>query len=101
MVNAIAKMGSFELINSLDLKASTFEELTAGLEAYVSYPRKLDVKVDLMSRARRNEKYCDLTIVCGKYRRKVHRIVVCTRSKFFERACESGFKVGNRWFSLG
>ena len=61
----------------------------------LSFKTDVEVEVDLMFKAQRDEKYCDLTIVCGEYRCKVHRNVVCIRPNFFEKACEGGFNLGN------
>jgi hypothetical protein len=36
--------------------------------------------------------YSDLTIVCGAKRYQVHRILLATRSTFFEGACRGGFR---------
>ncbi|RSL47916.1 hypothetical protein CEP54_013171 [Fusarium duplospermum] len=36
--------------------------------------------------------YSDLTIVCGEDRHRVHKAIVCTRSSFFNSACNSGFQ---------
>ncbi|CZR45755.1 uncharacterized protein FPRO_15069 [Fusarium proliferatum ET1] len=40
-------------------------------------------------------KYSDLTIVCGNNRYRVHRNIICARSKFFDVSCDSGFKESN------
>jgi len=37
-------------------------------------------------------KYSDLTIVCGSKRYSVHRVLLATRSTFFEGACRGGFQ---------
>ncbi|KAJ5821251.1 uncharacterized protein N7525_010535 [Penicillium rubens] len=37
-------------------------------------------------------KYSDLTIVCGDKEYAVHKCIVCPRSKFFAKACDSGFE---------
>jgi hypothetical protein len=37
-------------------------------------------------------KYSDLTIVCGAKRYPVHRVLLATRSSFFEGACRDGFQ---------
>ncbi|EOA84560.1 hypothetical protein ACJQWK_07314 [Exserohilum turcicum] len=37
-------------------------------------------------------KYSDLTIVCGAKRYQVHRLLLATRSTFFEGACRGGFR---------
>ncbi|KAF4459178.1 speckle-type poz [Fusarium albosuccineum] len=36
--------------------------------------------------------YSDLTIVCGTDRHKVHKAIICPRSKFFASACDSKFQ---------
>ncbi|CAA9957051.1 hypothetical protein P3342_000782 [Pyrenophora teres f. teres] len=36
--------------------------------------------------------YSDLTIVCGTKRYQVHRVLLATRSTFFQGACRSGFR---------
>ncbi|KAI9781051.1 MAG: hypothetical protein M1839_006326 [Geoglossum umbratile] len=41
-----------------------------------------------------SDKYSDLTITCGSEIFKVHRAVVCPRSKFFAAACDGRFKEG-------
>ena len=48
----------------------------------------------LLSRFRLFEcgKYSDLTIVCGAKRYPVHRVLLATRSSFFEGACRDGFQ---------
>jgi hypothetical protein len=38
-----------------------------------------------------NDKYSDLTIVCGAKRYPVHRALLATRSSFFEGACRNSF----------
>lgn len=38
-----------------------------------------------------NEKWSDFTAVCGEERIPLHRAVVCSQSKFFEKVSESGF----------
>ncbi|RMJ09221.1 hypothetical protein CDV36_011168 [Fusarium kuroshium] len=39
-----------------------------------------------------NEKFSDMTIRCGGREFKAHRAIVCTQSKFFDRALSSNFK---------
>ncbi|KAF2142631.1 uncharacterized protein K452DRAFT_318219 [Aplosporella prunicola CBS 121167] len=36
-------------------------------------------------------KFSDLTIRCGEYAWKVHKVVLCTHCKFFDNACSNGF----------
>ncbi|KAJ5738831.1 hypothetical protein N7493_001986 [Penicillium malachiteum] len=38
------------------------------------------------------EEYSDMKIICGDKTFHAHRIVVCTNSKWFKNACESGFQ---------
>ncbi|KAJ5614114.1 hypothetical protein N7528_007768 [Penicillium herquei] len=38
------------------------------------------------------EEYSDMKIICGDRTFPAHRIVVCTNSKWFKNACESGFQ---------
>lgn len=38
-------------------------------------------------------KYSDLTVFCGRDKYLLHRAIVCPRSKFFDAACDGGFKV--------
>jgi len=38
------------------------------------------------------EKYSDLTIRCGGRHWNAHRVVICLRSKFFDKACDGPFK---------
>lgn len=44
-------------------------------------------------------KYSDLTITCGSDKYLLHRAIICPRSKFFDKACDGGFKV-RCWFGL-
>jgi hypothetical protein len=39
-----------------------------------------------------SSQYSDLTIVCGMKRYPVHRLLLATRSTFFEGACRGGFR---------
>ncbi|KAL8809843.1 MAG: hypothetical protein Q9223_004556 [Gallowayella weberi] len=43
--------------------------------------------------ARDSDDYHDLIITCEGNEWKVHRVVVCTRSRWFKKACQTGFKV--------
>ncbi|KAF5545450.1 kelch repeat BTB domain-containing protein [Fusarium phyllophilum] len=40
-------------------------------------------------------KYSDLTIVCGNNRYRVHKTILCVRSKFFAVSCDRDFKESN------
>ncbi|KXS97761.1 hypothetical protein AC578_3189 [Pseudocercospora eumusae] len=37
-------------------------------------------------------RYADLTIRCGERHWKMHKVIVCSRCKFFEKACDGRFK---------
>lgn len=38
-------------------------------------------------------KYSDLTVVCGERTYRAHKVLLCTRSQFFAKACDGGFLV--------
>lgn len=40
-------------------------------------------------------KYSDTTIRCGSEEWKVHRSIICQRSRFFAAACDGDFKVSS------
>ncbi|MCJ1282827.1 hypothetical protein MMC26_002153 [Xylographa opegraphella] len=48
--------------------------------------------VDSLAGVKRTSKYSDLVIRCHEREWKVHRVVICPRSKFFEIACDGDFK---------
>ena len=54
--------------------------------AWPSFPVKLPSVVQ-------SGKYSDLTLITGRNEYKVHRVVLCTKSPFFDAACDGGFKV--------
>lgn len=63
---------------------------------------KYDIKLFLLlwlplieTRFKGSAKYSDLKIVCGSKQWDVHRVVVASGSKFFEKACDGGFKVSS------
>jgi hypothetical protein len=41
-------------------------------------------------------KYSDLSIVCGESTYRAHKALLCTRSQFFAKACDGGFKVRSK-----
>ncbi|MCJ1381875.1 hypothetical protein MMC17_004987 [Xylographa soralifera] len=50
--------------------------------------------VDSLTSVKKTSKYHDLVIRCQDREWKAHRIVICLRSKFFEKACDGSFKEG-------
>lgn len=50
-------------------------------------------KADCLGRAYENGQFTDLTIICGEKHIAVHKLVVCTHSRIFEKACTNGFEV--------
>ncbi|RSL71874.1 hypothetical protein CEP54_001185 [Fusarium duplospermum] len=48
-----------------------------------------------------SEKFSDMTIRCGGRDFKAHRAIVCTQSKFFDRALSSNFKVSCHTWEAG
>ncbi|KAL9117305.1 MAG: hypothetical protein Q9187_006161 [Circinaria calcarea] len=50
--------------------------------------------VDSLALLRKTVKYHDLVIHCGDQEWKAHRVIVCSRSKFFDKACDGTFKEG-------
>ncbi|KAI0133522.1 hypothetical protein BJ170DRAFT_606570 [Xylariales sp. AK1849] len=46
-----------------------------------------------------SEKYSDFAITCNGRRFPIHRAVVCSQSRFFQKMTDIGFKVSNpaRW----
>ncbi|KAK2795846.1 hypothetical protein FQN52_003696 [Onygenales sp. PD_12] len=52
-------------------------------------PKELQASI---SRLYKNDRYSDLTIVCGTKTFKVHRCIMCPRSGFFKAACDGRFR---------
>ncbi|MCJ1435433.1 hypothetical protein MMC27_004806 [Xylographa pallens] len=50
--------------------------------------------VDSLASVKKTSKYHDLVIRCQDREWKVHRVVICLRSKFFEKACDGNFQEG-------
>jgi len=48
---------------------------------------------DHLTRLFNNERLSDATVQCGDKTYFVHKVVLCTRGKWFSKAFESGFKV--------
>ncbi|KAL8768425.1 MAG: hypothetical protein Q9209_005331 [Squamulea sp. 1 TL-2023] len=47
-----------------------------------------------LSNAQKTDKYHDLIISCKGTEWRVHRVIVCTQSEYFEKACQTGLKEG-------
>lgn len=45
----------------------------------------------------REEKYCDFVIDCGDTKFPAHKVILCSRSEYFDRACSGNFVV---WISV-
>ena len=39
------------------------------------------------------DKYSDVVVRCGKETFKAHKVILCSGSEWFVKACEGGFKV--------
>ena len=50
-------------------------------------------------RARDDEEFTDLTIICEETKLAVHKVVICTQSSVFHAACTGPYKVGDPFFS--
>ncbi|KAJ5663392.1 hypothetical protein N7507_004123 [Penicillium longicatenatum] len=51
-----------------------------------------DVIVGIIKSAHLNTKHSDMTIICQGKTFPAHKLVVCPRSKYFDRACDGRFK---------
>ena len=46
-----------------------------------------------LAQLRSEEKYCDFVIECENAKFSVHRIILCSRSEYFDKACSGQFLV--------
>ncbi|KAL8778189.1 MAG: hypothetical protein Q9213_007525 [Squamulea squamosa] len=47
-----------------------------------------------LASTRKNNEYHDLIISCKGTEWRVHRVIVCTQSEYFKKACQAGFQEG-------
>ncbi|MCJ1244623.1 hypothetical protein MMC30_001821 [Trapelia coarctata] len=61
---------------------------TSSTEVPSKAPRS---PVEFLQRLFENGEYSDFTVKCGERTWHVHRAIICSRSKYFKSACNSGF----------
>lgn len=44
-------------------------------------------------------KYSDFTIHCGDRAWKVHKLIICSQSEYFQRLCDGAFEVSIYWYT--
>jgi len=59
------------------------ELVVSGVESFLQGVKQL----------RDDQKFCDFVVECGDLKLPVHRVVLCSRSDYFKRACGGGFSV--------
>ena len=90
----ISNLSSRSYLNSLTLhlhngRTNDRTQVGPGLVSHTLLPFQSPAKSVRLFQC---GQYSDLTIVCGAKRYPVHRILLATRSTFFEGACRNGFR---------
>jgi len=52
--------------------------------------------VNAVAKLRSEQKYCDFVIDCGgDIKFPVHKVIICSRSEYFDKACSGNFSYGS------
>ncbi|MCJ1398716.1 hypothetical protein MMC11_001917 [Xylographa trunciseda] len=62
-------------------------------EAYTAQTQDTEPSHDGLHKLLNNSDYSDFTVKCGAKTWRIHRAIVCSRSKYFKKVCDGDFKV--------
>ena len=81
--------------NKPELNIARLPKLAKGLQRSNPLPTVLERLgfSNTSLRLRNDKKFCDFVIECNGVQFAVHRVVLCSRSEYFERMCSGEFKV--------